>query len=222
MDEKKITRKFFILFFLAAGTTTFFTPPFQVSDAQSHFNRALQVSLFQFRGVNHNGVSGGVLPNTVTLLESEFAQLQGPWRTYNIDQKWLRHLNVDRVVKANRYPINAPRVFLPAAGVNSYLPLLYVPAAAGLLIARLLSLSLLGGYYFAALCNLLLFTVLATLSISKLPRPLGWFFAAIYFCPISLQLAGSINPAGLILAFVGVISASVYELRSMKTDGGMR
>ena len=222
MAKKKISRKFFILFFLAAGTTTLFTPPFQVSDAQSHFNRALQVSFFQFRGVNHDGVSGGVLPNTVTLLESEFAELQGPWHTFNIDDQWLRHLNVDRVVKANRYPINATRVFLPAAGVNSYPPLLYVPAAAGLLIARLLSLSLLEGYYLAAMCNLLLFTVLATWSISKVPRPLGWFFAAIYFCPISLQLAGSINPAGLILAFVGVISASVYVLRSMKTEDGVR
>ena len=109
--------------------------------------------------------------------------------------------------------MNAPRKFLAAVGVNSYIPFLYVPAAVGLFIARLLSLSLLEGYYLAELCNLLLFTALATWSISKVPRSLGWLFAAIYFCPISLQLAGSINPAGSVMALVGAISANLYVLK---------
>ena len=199
---------FFLIFIIISIPSIVFTPPFQVPDAITHYQRAYEVSEGELLGTNLSGVSGGYFTSNFYNFTTSFEYLQGPWSAFNLPKASLNTVNTTSLISNGKKIDSGSKTFFPVLGVNSYPPLLYLPIAIILWLCRLLHLNLMFTYYMSELFNLIVFAIIAKGAIARLENfstGLTQFVMFILFSPMVISLAGSVNPNGLIIALTTLL-----------------
>lgn len=170
------------------------TPPFQVNDEFQHFFRAYQVSNLVGLGRAQDGVAGGQLPISLTLLVKGFL---GSLELYKA------HPVVPQRLTATLSWLHLPlsphqTVFTDFSATVLYAPTSYLPQAAGIALARLAGGGALVCFYAARVTNLV--AVLAVTAMALRLAPFGRYaLLLVALLPTTLHLDASVSQdAGMI------------------------
>lgn len=217
----------------ASMLLTFLTPPFQNPDEIAHVLRADQVARGGWRGERVNCASAAD-PGLCRISDEVAFSLVGDQPTLGgkIDLGLLRLAAIYRALPFNpdrtttRTMNEAARVIgfsqVPhlAAFTNTaaYSPLLYLPPAAAIGVARSLGLTPLAALRFARIVNLLVTIGVATFALGLCCRG-ARSMAVLLILPMSLALSASVAPDGMMLAAAALGAAIVS--RAMQRQSGL-
>jgi len=210
---KSVGTFFVLLGFVFGVCFIVVTPPFQVPDAQSHYLRAYEISEGELLGVNKMHKSGGYFPQQVFDMQNSFHYLQSPWNSSNWSAEKLSYWSIKYPLFKSefQYTDSGQRAFHVVVGTNSYPPLLYIPWAAVMLLGRVVHLKLLFTYYICEFFNLLLFLYIGRKSILLVSTDISYLFALVLLSPMSLSLATSVNPNGILIALSSFLAGLFYK-----------
>jgi uncharacterized membrane protein len=178
------------------------TPPLQVPDEAAHFYRSFRMAEGIFVGRKEGVVTGDQLPRVFTRLPATFGRFG--WRPEC-------KTSSTEILATMKVPIDtADREFFEFSNTAVHPPLIYLPQAVGILIARLLSGSLLASFYAGRLANLLVCTALIFIAIRR--APIGkWAFEALGLTPMALFLMASLSSDALTNAISFLLVAQVLK-----------
>lgn len=185
------------------------TPPFQVPDERKHFLRAYQVSEGQLVPVKAESATGGYLPVAIGDAAWTFAKLPSH---PNNKTSWREILAASRVRVDN-----SERAFVPFPNTAVYSPVAYTPQVLGILLGRLLGLSVLGILYLSRLSALVFW--LAAVFLAVRTTPIGkWAFVAVSLLPMTVFLAPSISADSFLYAVVALSVACALKYSMLDVD----
>jgi uncharacterized membrane protein len=192
---------FLALAIVFGSACLFLTPPCQVPDEASHFDRAFQLSEGRVVPLKRDNQTGDHLPRNVAHLRQIFERLER-----HPEQKTSRA----EIGSAMALAIDGDRVFTNFPNTAVHPPLAYLPQALGIAVARVFSPSVLIGFYAGRLCNLLAATALFFLAVRV--APVGkWAFVVLALTPMSVFETASLSSDALTNAFSFLLIA--YVLR---------
>ena len=161
------------------------TPPFQVPDEFAHFYRAYQVSEGQLAAYRQWDDVGGDLPVSLDTFGSRV------WGNRPFDPK-LR-ADIRDIWAARAIPLQSDqRQFFGFATIARHSPMNYVPQAAPMALARVLSMGPMGMFYGGRMANLLIWSLLVYFSLRLIPV-LDWTVFLLALTPMSLAQAASLS-----------------------------
>ncbi|TWB42515.1 DUF2142 domain-containing protein [Nitrospirillum pindoramense] len=206
----KITSRLLpVLLFLAVALPTclvfaFRVPPGQVADEPGHIARADSLASGQLAGRRGpqpqpdgtTAIVAGVMADPaymqVATMVSPHTQVIDPSRL-----AWARALGWQ-----------GPRVFVGLNTIATYMPVFYLPAVAGMQVARILGAGPFDAILAGRLANVAAFLVLAGTALTVARRGRGLLFCMLAV-PMTLSLAASFNQDCLIIAAVALAAALV-------------
>jgi uncharacterized membrane protein/Tfp pilus assembly protein PilF len=184
------------------GLFLFLTPPFRAPDEEAHFYRAFQISEGVFIARKEGGATGGDLPRGLATVETTFRVLEGHAG---------RKTSAGQIRAAAAVPVDPGcRAFMRFSNTANRPPLIYLPQALGIRLARALSPSVLAGLYAGRLANLLAASALFALAIRRTPV-LKWAFFALALTPMSLFLTASLSSDAMTNALAFLVLAQVLR-----------
>ena len=152
----------------------FLTPPFQVPDEQSHFNRAYQVSEFDLLRLHQT------VPLSLLHLDSLFQKMK-----FNSDEKtFVREIFALTNIKLN------PDLRLPKSTNICFVP--YIPSAIGIFAGRILNCPPLILLYLGRLFNLVFSVIIIYFAIKIIPVH-KWIFFMLALMPMALFMRSSLS-----------------------------
>lgn len=203
----------FILLALVFGLAlAFITPPMQVPDEGAHFARAYQLSLWQIVPIRDPqrlvNATGGELPADCAEFHRIFEAIN-----FNPEVKIENPLATYRAVH-DRFRIDTGRpAFVGFANTAVHSPLIYLPQAVGMMVARWISSSILTIVYAARVANLLFVIALIAAAVWLTPVH-RWVFAALALTPMSLFQTASLSSDGvtngIAFLFLGLIYRAAF------------
>jgi uncharacterized membrane protein len=110
------------------------------------------------------------------------------------------------VLRAQRAYWQGSRVFIQMTPLTAYFPVLYVPAALATTVAKLTAVGPFKAFIAARLANVVVFTIISLTSLALARRGHALLFCVLSL-PMTVSLAASINPDGLLVAISAVIAA---------------
>ena len=149
----------------------FYNPLFKTPDEPNQLDRAYQISTLRFLPTLTSAGMGGYIPKSIVNLERTFGTPHA-----DADVTLIPH-----DVVAAEFPNTA-----------LYSPIVYVPQALGLDLARLFGLSPLAMAYAGRLANLF-FWILAVYASIRITKAGKWLFCALAITPMAMQQAGSLS-----------------------------
>ena len=166
-----------------------FSPPLHEMDGPNHFKRAYQISMGQFLPEKANEAVGGYIPSSVLGLESVLTEgiVSNP--------KSKLHLSTYQSLRKIKFSKD-DLTFIDFRNTALYSPIAYMPQSFGLLLARLLHLSVIVGIMLGRLFNFLIWLVLVYYAIKNMPI-LKWVMALYALMPISIFLTTSLSTDAL-------------------------
>ena len=194
---------------LAAGLAcglcfVFATPPFQAPDETTHFYRAYAVSEGTLSARCEGEEVGAMLPASLQELGTG---LKG-----DLPFHPERKIRTERIFQALRVPLEPERRrFTDYRTSALFVPVSYLPQAAGVLMARWLGAPALGLLYAARVANLLAATFLIAFALRRLPA-YPWLLAMLALTPMALFLRSSASPDGLSTAAAFLLAGTVARL----------
>lgn len=196
-------------FFLAAGLAcglafVFGTPPFQAPDETSHFYRAYAVSEGTLGARRAAEGLGAALPASLQELGDD---LKG-----DLPLHPERKIAPAKIRRALEVPLEPERRrFTDYRTSALFMPVSYLPQAAGIALARWLGAPALGLFYAARLANLLAATLLIAAALRRLPS-YPWLLTMVALTPMALFLRASVSPDALATAMAFLLAATVAKL----------
>ncbi|HYH46461.1 MAG TPA: DUF2142 domain-containing protein [Thermoanaerobaculia bacterium] len=178
----------------------FVTPPYQVPDEPHHVLRSYHVGEGHLRTAPAGGLDG--VPASLPDSAAAFAQKL----PFNPEAK----IAPGDILASWRRPL-APDERREIWIFGTYLPLSYLPQAAGAAAARLLGLPALGVLYLARLGNLLACLALAWAALRVAPF-FRWTLALLALTPMALFLRSSASPDAVTNALAALLLAAVLAL----------
>lgn len=215
MKNKSIAKNFAILAILFGSLLTFFIPPFQSADEDSHFKKAYVISRGDFFPTVKDGVEGFYLPNQMVSYISEKLEYIG-----NLDQKYsykeLLYEERDHIDYANSSFYNFSTVstiplahLVPAIGMD-------VGKAVGYLFGmREFSTTYL--LYFGRMASLIFYVVVIAFAIKLTPK-LKRTFAMIGLLPMSLSLGATISYDAILISLSLLVTALILRLICLENE----
>jgi uncharacterized membrane protein len=157
----------FVLGVIGAVAMVILTPPFQVPDEQEHFHRAYQLSELQLRGIERDGVAGGMLPSSLIELSEHFLGTRAihSERHGQITAQPLRQT----IVELGRSLDPDRREFVDFTSTAFYSPLGYLPQTVAIIGGRWVGAGPLMLLYLARLTNALVAVALLTWAVRLMP-----------------------------------------------------
>jgi hypothetical protein len=170
------------------------TPPFQVPDEVQHFYRAFQLSDLRIRAEVQNGISGGMLPDSLPeLVKSSVETRDGVYYPPTPSP-------LSKTLKLASIPLNgSARRFYTFPGSAYYSPLPYFPQVLGITVGRWLGLAPLYLLYLGRLFNCLASLVLVGLAVYFMPVAKE-LVMVVGLLPMSLYLYASLSPDAAVIA----------------------
>jgi hypothetical protein len=171
-------------------------PPGQMADEPAHIARAAALLHGQFRGERRMATDETgrrvLLPGVTVdpnLWQAAFVLTPGG----------RERMDAARLAAARALPWGGVRVFAETGTIAVYFPVLYIPAAIGIGVAKRLGLGPYDAILVGRLCGALCFVGLGAVALRLARRG-----RAVMFCvltaPMTLALAGSFNQDGLLIA----------------------
>lgn len=188
-------------------------PPFVSADEPAHWMRTIQVARGVFVGsLRENGDSGGDIPIAAITLSDSFSYLfpdKVQVRPHKLVEAWRLRWNWNKVR------------FVRFGNTAWYSPLLYLPEALGIQIARLYSDRVLGAFYLARLFNAA-FCLLVGFAALAICRRGQFLMLAVLCLPSTVEVFGAIDTDGLTIAFsllgLALLSANL-DKEEFSSDG---
>jgi uncharacterized membrane protein len=160
------------------------TPPFQVPDEEAHFRRAFEISEGRFIASKRGDRTGDDLPRGLDALYQRFKAFKG-----HLEEK--TSANDIRELAALSFS-STEREFIVFSNSAIHPPLTYLPQAAGLLVARQFTSSILVCLYVGRAFNLLAAVALTFIAVRV--TPVGkWVFTFLAMTPMALTLDASLS-----------------------------
>jgi len=165
------------------------TPPFQAPDENLHFRRTYLISAGDRLTAGPGRARGAWLPASLETLVGQ--TLQGIPFTPG------KKLAPGTIRRALAIPLEPERqAFVPADQLTHYLPIIYLPQALAVGLARTAGARPLVLLYLARLANLAACLALAVLAVAIAPC-CRWLLAALALVPMAVFLRSSTSPDGL-------------------------
>ncbi len=174
------------------------TAPFQAPDEESHFRRAFSFAEGRIVCIKQGNATGDFQPRGISDFCAPYSQI-----AYHPEQKTSYEIIRDSG-SASIDP--GDREFVAFSNATVHPPLVYIPQALGIFLARLATPSVMVGFYAGRLVNLLAVTAVTFLAIRV--APVGkWAFVCFGLTPITLFLSASLSSDGLTDAFAFLLVA---------------
>lgn len=204
-------RLFLISGFLFGICMMLVTPPFQGPDEAVHFLRSAQIAKLDFTIDKNASNVGGQLDTANSLLIVKL--LDEPKLPFNPDTK----IDPDTILDANSIEFTNEDSFTEFGGTASNPPLVYLPSAAGIGVAKILNFSPLATFYAARFGGLLAWIAITYLAIKKIPTH-KTALMIINFLPMLVFQVSVVTADTVSFALVSLFVANVVYLRSKKED----
>lgn len=207
MLSNKLYSKFFILFYsvLTFIIGVIITPPYQSPDEFYHFQRAYAIA------------NGQITPSATEYLDKAMMKMLSMYEglPYRSENKVTHTLEND----AKNLAWENDSVIDEAANTNIYLPIIYTPQVLGVLVGKILDLSLYNTYFLSKILTLLFsMFILYYASVKYRISSIALFVLSL---PMVMFQLGSTNPDGIIFALsvlIGAISAKGLDITSNFTN----
>jgi uncharacterized membrane protein len=202
-------RVYLVLALIFGGAFVVLTPPFQAPDEEAHFRRAFALSEGRAVCTKQGDDTGDFQPRGLSAYCTPYKDL-----AYHAEEK-----SSFAIIRASAdVPFDAEhREFVPFSNAAVHPPLVYVPQALAIFVARLFSSSVLVAFYAGRLANLLAATAATYLAIRL--APIGkWAFACFALTPITLFLTASFSSDALTNAFAFLLIAQVLACAAGPTE----
>ena len=183
-----------------------FTGPFDYPDAYAHFSKSVSISYGALLPQVKNGVSGGDIPNSINKFENMFTASIGTPGFIGSDKGPTK----SEMAAASKLEWGKTRTFTGFASSSEYPPFLYVPAAVGLLLSRIIHQNVLASYYSSEIFSLLFCLLIIWYSLKRLPKRFLPVVAIFLFTPEVDSLLASGNPDGVLIA-LAILFASEFS-----------
>lgn len=186
--------------------------PLSGTDEFTHFPRAYQISDGQLSEENlTNNEFGGYLPSNINNMVSDYRDLS---RKGTITEFKQNEFILNQKYKNTRYlgDIKQRAAF---SSDSVYPPWSYLPAVAGIRIARALRLPLLWYVYLGRLATLAVWILLVWWALKLLPEG-RWFIVVLALLPTTLSQAATIGIDGLIIGVSWLLIALVIAVMAKK------
>lgn len=207
LNEAKIARVLVVLILGTVGSVplVILTPPFQVPDEVQHFYRAFELSELQIRAEVQNGISGGILPDSLPeLVKSSVETRDGIFYPPT-------PAPISKTLKLASIPLNrSARRFYPFPGSAYYSPLPYFPQVLGIGIGRLFGAGPLYLLYLGRLFNCLASLVLVGLAVYLMPVA-AELVMVVGLLPMSLFLYASLSPDAAVISCALLFTALSFS-----------
>lgn len=186
------------LYFAVAAPLVFCSavvvPPFRVPDEQGHFFRAVHLASGGVLERIRDGIVGGEIDPAAVEFERIFnASNPGP----------VPHRDWERAVALKW---QKQTVWFPIAGTTRYPPILYVPQALGVLLGRIVRLSVFYSFYLGRILNGLFGVLTTTVAIAIAKRGKLLLFT-ICLVPMAIFLFGSMSQESGIIGLGALVGA---------------
>ncbi|OGR31563.1 MAG: hypothetical protein A2139_13835 [Desulfobacca sp. RBG_16_60_12] len=197
--------------FLLGLTYLAFTPPFQVPDEHTHFQRSFQVSQGTIRGVKQDNQVGGFLPKTVIQDLAFFPHLAGKRQIQTSYGEWRQNLRESRPLTALHL---SEQAFGHFPNTVLYSPVPYLPQALGINLAKGLALNTLEALYLSRFLTLLASVALlaASFSLCAFSVRLRLTLFLLATMPMSIFLLASTSADALTISLALVTAALCIRL----------
>jgi len=175
----------------------FITPPFQSPDEANHFNRAYQISEFQFLATKQQKQVGGYIPTSITKTVVQVS-------TQKLEFHPKNKQSINMIFSLVKIPLNKNvKSFMPFENTAIYFPIMYLPQSVGILIGRVFNFSPIILMYIGRIFNLVSWSFLTFLAISIIPFGKR-VMLLLALAPMALFQAASLSADGVInsLAFL--------------------
>ncbi len=182
----------------------FLTPPFEAPDEPAHFYRAFAVSEGDLVPDNFSGPTGSRLPDSL----KQLVDLLIDGIPFHPDRRFDPEL-IPEALEIELNPEQRSHFSYPNTSVFSPIP--YLPQAAGIRAARLLTNRPLWYVYAGRLGNLVAAVGLLWLAILQLPA-LRWFSGALALSPMPIFLRSSLSADPISFALGMLVSATLAKL----------
>ncbi len=190
---------FFIYGLVVVPTIAYVTPPYQVSDELSHFQRADMVSLGEWVGERRETVSGGVVSAAIGKAVDVF------WPLVLHPE---RRTTPDMFDKAAAIGWDGGKDYQTFENTAIYPPIFYLPSAAGIKIGKATGLSVVQTLYLSRDMTGLVAVVIGTIAIALAGSGALWIFALLTL-PMALSSMASVSQEALLLA-TAALAAGLY------------
>ncbi len=166
------------------------TAPFLVPDEFAHFYRAYQVSQFKLMPEARSTYEvGGQLPQSFSLLEDTFLGMT------KLPKTTVSLVKLNELLRAPLQPQQTQFVNFKNSAI--YAPAGYIPQALGLLLGRVLKVSLLSEFYLGRIFNLL-FWILCTYAAIRVMPVHKWVLFVFGLMPMTISQAASLSVDGIL------------------------
>jgi uncharacterized membrane protein len=208
---------FLVLSAILGPPVALLNPPLRGPDELAHYLRAYGIAQGEvIARTERNGQLGLLLPaalhREIATFEAYRERARDPEVSYRDVLREMREAGPGAGAAAD-----APPVFTPYQGSESYNPVAYVPHVLAQLVADALGLGFLPASYLMRLFGLAAFTALTAWAIALTPR-LKWTFVAIGLWPASLYGRAVISADGPSLAFLMLALALCLATLSGEAD----
>jgi len=184
------------------------TPPFQVPDEVQHFYRAFQLSDLSIRAEVQDGISGGILPASLSeLVRSSVYTRDGI--VYPATPA-----PISKTLKLASIPLeSSARRFVAFPGSAFYSPLPYLPQVLGIAVGRSFGCGPLYLLYLGRLFNCLAALALAGLAVHLIPFA-GELVMVVGLLPMTLFLYASLSPDAAMISCALLFIALTFSASS--------
>lgn len=189
--QSRLHVAFFAISMILGSVLTICVPPNYSYDECAHFIRAYETASFDFN------FSKTKTSNWISNIDELFIS-NGRYNLYN---SYRDRLDNAKIFFNNDYSKNGH----VASGEDTYLFVPYIPAAAGILVGKILRLPFIITYYLGRMFALLIFSILGALIIKHIKVAKRLVFITLLF-PCAIMTAGSysVDPMTLIFALASV------------------
>lgn len=202
---KKISvEKIFLLIALFFGVLyVFILPPFQSVDEGMHFFRTYQIASGKFFAQNDNGKIGDYLPASLLTFYGKYTPI-----IRHIDKKTDLRMSLNNF----KTPVNPEnKVFTEFTNTALYSPICYISQLSGVVLGKMMKLSLGFIYYLGRLSNLIFYCILVYFALKITPFfKLPMFLLSLM--PMSLSLGSAYTSDVMVLGLNFLWFALILKL----------
>lgn len=207
-SNEKISTLFLKIMLIFGMLMVFVVPPFQMADEDSHFKKAFLVSQFVlFPEKNSNGQVGNFVPNAILNFEDTNRYLIN-----DINQKYDYSKFYTDATQIVNYE-DSTFVEFSTTKTN---PLLYLPQAVGMVIARIIysvfGIASPSTYMYAGrIGNLIFYILIMSIALKFIPF-YKRLFLLLAIMPMSIGLASSLNYDAMVISICFLIISLIFHL----------
>ncbi len=192
----------------------FLVPPFYQPDEIAHFNRIYQISHGNLgeQKIPGPGYFGDYIPIKIINFENYYYESLIHGNNNQVTLSTIVHEFSGNSATINT---NTSRRPLEFSNTEQYSPMLYIPQVFGMLISKIINLTIPDTFYLVRMFGFLAWLIICTFAIKRM-KIVGWAIAILLLTPLSISVATSISADPMTIAYSSLFIALVFEAVTTK------